>query len=201
MSKPIIAVDIDDVLSNSAEGFIAYSNRHYRLNLTVKDYSEDWRDVWRVDLAEALKRSTEFHASGMVSDYLALKGSKSVLQKLKRRYYLIAVTSRKSIIIPETQTWIEKHYPKLFDSMEFAGIYDVPYHEGMLSQTKTDILNGRKARYFIDDQLKHCLAAAEQGIDTILFGDYPWNQMPTLPPGVTRCKDWAAVEAYFDGRS
>jgi hypothetical protein len=34
-----------------------------------------------------------------------------------------------------------------------------------------------------------------------LFGDYTWNQADDLPNGITRVKDWAAVEEYFTNES
>lgn len=52
----------------------------------------------------------------------------------------------------------------------------------------------------IDDQLKHCQAAASLGIKAVLLGDYPWNRTEKLPSGVTRCKDWPAVLEYFNER-
>lgn len=61
-----------------------------------------------------------------------------------------------------------------------------------------DVLVEIKADFVVDDQLKHCTAAVEQGIPTILFGNYRWNQAEELPKGVTRCKNWQEVAGYFD---
>ncbi|HJQ08525.1 MAG TPA: hypothetical protein VJ836_03545 [Candidatus Saccharimonadales bacterium] len=41
--RRIIAVDIDDVLSASAEGFVVFSNKQWGTRLTLDDYTEDWR--------------------------------------------------------------------------------------------------------------------------------------------------------------
>jgi hypothetical protein len=53
----------------------------------------------------------------------------------------------------------------------------------------------------IDDQPKHCVAAADIGIKALLFGEYSWNRTDTLPVGVARVKDWVAVLQYFDEQS
>ena len=51
----------------------------------------------------------------------------------------------------------------------------------------------------IDDQPKHCLSAAECGVEALLFGNYRWNQLADLPDRVTRVQDWEEVERYFGG--
>jgi hypothetical protein len=45
----------------------------------------------------------------------------------------------------------------------------------------------------VDDGLRNCLRATEAGIRALLFGDYPWNQIDEMPPGMKRVMDWDAV--------
>ncbi len=201
MSKPVLAVDLDDVLADNAEGFVAFSNERYGTNLKPGDYTENWAVMWKVDLAEAEKRAVEFHDGDAVLRYTSKENAKTVLEKLKDRFKIIVITSRRRVIESHTKAWLQKHYPDTFDAISFAGIFDTPIRAHSFHQTKADLFSDNKVSYVIDDQLKHCLAANEFGIDSILFGDYPWNQMEQLPSSVTRCQDWAAVEKYFDGRS
>jgi uncharacterized HAD superfamily protein len=67
--------------------------------------------------------------------------------------------------------------------------------------TKTKILAEIGANYLIDDQPKHCIAAAEAGITALLFGDYKWNKDIELKTNMVRVKNWQEVTEYFDGRS
>jgi len=39
-NKPIIAVDIDDVLANLAQEIVDFSNKNWGTNLTIDDYNE-----------------------------------------------------------------------------------------------------------------------------------------------------------------
>ena len=48
-TRQIIAIDIDDVLAESAKVFIEYSNNTWGTSLTVGDYIEDWSKMWQVD--------------------------------------------------------------------------------------------------------------------------------------------------------
>jgi hypothetical protein len=53
----------------------------------------------------------------------------------------------------------------------------------------------------VDGQFKHCLAAAEQGIEAVLFGDYKWSQAHVLPGLITWRKDWPQTREYFYERA
>ena len=63
--------------------------------------------------------------------------------------------------------------------------------------TKAEICAEIGADYLVDDQPKHCLAAAKAGIKTILFGDYKWNRDTKLMPNMVRAKNWQEVLEYF----
>jgi 5'(3')-deoxyribonucleotidase len=199
MSKPTIAIDIDDVLAANAEGFVAFSNQRWGTNLSPDDYTEHWADIWRVDHEETERRAVELHASGAIGRYRHFDEAVGALSVLRRSFKLVLVTSRRATIEKETRAWIKKYFPDIFDEVYFAGIFDKKLHAGSWSQTKKDIFERIGAQYIIDDQLKHCAGAVEVGAQAILFGDYPWNRTDVLPGGVTRCKDWAAVLEYFDG--
>ena len=197
--KEILAIDIDDVLAANAEGFVSFSNERWGTSLKPEDYDEHWAEVWRVDEEETEKRAVELVESGAVGRYKHIAEAESVLRKLHDKYTIHAVTSRRRTVEKETIAWIESHFSGMIDEISFAGFYDDPSQiHNNRAKTKADILKEIGASYLIDDQLKHCLGAAQIGIDTILFGDYKWNQThETLPVNVTRCKDWAEVDQYF----
>ena len=39
VTKPVIAVDIDDVLSDTVPAFLAFTNKKWGLNVTAQDYN------------------------------------------------------------------------------------------------------------------------------------------------------------------
>lgn len=201
MAKPIIAVDIDDVLSASAEEFVRFSNSRFGTKLSIHDYHDDWLQVWRVDLPEALRRRDEYFRLSDRELYTIKPDAQASLWLLAKRFRLIVVTSRVSVLEASTQRWLDRHFPGLFETVHFSGIYDGKRGNiNRVSWTKTELLKRLGAEYLIDDQYKHCAGAADAGIKGVLFGDYAWNRADTLPPGVTRCNDWAAVMEYFDGQ-
>ena len=204
MSKKVIAVDIDDVLSASAEEFVRFSNEKWGTNLTVDDYHEDWAQMWKVDRQTEMKRARAIYEAQLITVFKPYHPyTDMVLRNLAKRYKLIIVTSRASVLRDGTLEWLEKHYPALFEEVHMTGFYDTFLKEAfkddsMHKRTKGEMLSELGADYLIDDQPKHCFAAAELGIETVLFGNYRWSrELKQLPENVTRCRDWHEVEQYF----
>jgi len=198
--RKTIAVDIDDVLAANAEGFTAYSNKTWGHTLTSDDYTEEWAVVWGVSLEEAKRRTEAFHLAGVVGEYRHFPSALPVLRHLRKDFDLIVVTSRRSVLKPETDVWLERYFPGIFKAIHFAGIWDGEHHMAQaLKQNKAGLCKELGAQYLIDDQLKHCVGAVECGMGALLFGDYRWNQLDKpLPAGITRTADWLAVQEYFD---
>lgn len=200
--KSIIAIDVDDVLAKTSHGFIKFSNKTWGHNLTIDDYDEDWAKAWGTSVEVARVRADELHASSMITKLSYFPEALPVLTKLKERYRLVVATSRRASISTVSEGWLQRHYPDIFDGVFFSGIYDgkLGRHEDHIARTKNDLLVEIDADYLIDDQLKHCFAAGEHGIEAVLFGNYSWNKCDQLPLHVRRCADWKAVEAYFATR-
>lgn len=116
--KPVIAVDIDDVIAAHALGFVEWSNQKYGTHLTVDDYQDHWSEVWKVEREETERRAVEYHESGHIATYGTIEGAKEALEKLKERFRLVVLTRRNSIN-QLTKEWIEKYYPGIFDEMIF----------------------------------------------------------------------------------
>ncbi len=199
MSKQIIAIDVDDVLAATTIGWVTFSNERWGYNLTVDDYDEHWAKMWGVDHETATKRADEMYRSGVVENVQHDPVAVDVLRELAKRYELAIATSRNTFLRKATEDWIGSNFKGLFGSIHMAGIYD-DHPEDAPTRTKGDLILSIGADYLVDDQPKHCLAVAGHGKQAILFGDYAWNRDVELVPGVTRCRDWKAVGAYFDGQ-
>lgn len=197
-----IAVDLDDVLAHSAEGFVAYSNRKWSSQLEASDYSENWPELWGVAPEEALARARQLETSGAFLEYASIGHALPMLRSLKRRYRLIILTSRRRVTGDGTRNWLEQHFPGIFEDVQFAGIWEGDDVAAAVHRTKAEACHSLAADFLIDDQPKHCIGAAEAGIPALLFGDYSWNvdhDAVSLPELVTRVSDWHQVYEYFDG--
>ena len=197
--KPVIGIDIDDVLAAHAEAFVAFSNEWWGTHLSVEDFDEHWAQVWQVDQEETERRADIFHGSGIIGRYRHYDEALPVLLELSKDFRLLAMTSRRQRVEEETRAWLDKHYRGIFEDIKFAGIWDDPTGVERQKLTKADLFVTNKVKFVIDDQLKHCVAAAEKGIHALLFGGYKWNQTEEhLSSLITRVADWAAVKDYFE---
>lgn len=203
MTRPIIAIDIDDVLADNAAGFIRYTNDKWGTSLEPDDYEEHWGKVWQTehDLSETIRRRDELIEAGIYRTYAHDDSALPVLKRLSERFDLHVVTSRLAVMKDGTLEWLDKHYGGIFppDNVHLAGIWekvDASTH----TVTKADTVRLIEAEYLIDDQLKHCEGAAENGVKALLFGNYKWNETDYLNANIVRVKDWNAVERYFDER-
>ena len=199
-SKPVIAVDVDDVLSLSADEFIRYTNKKWRTNLTIDDYTEDWAKIWKIDNQQEAEK--QMHAYIKYTTHLVKRNqdAPAILAKLSKRYKLVIVTARRVEYQEDTQLWLKNHYGKLFSEIHYARIWD-EVTKDRIKASKKEVLKEVGAQYLIDDQPKHCIAAAEAGIKALLFGDYGWNRETPLQPNMVRAKNWQEVLEYFENES
>jgi len=200
MNKPIIAVDVDDTLAAEAEFMIRYSNEHWGHTLTIADYHENWTGMWGVDHEEGERRALVLHQPGIVTQYRLLEQAVEVLRELAKDFELVILTSRRASVKDETLEWLRQNFGDIFSDIRFTGFFDAGKPGGHL-HTKGELVKGMGAQYLIDDQPKHCFAAASEGVTALLFGDYVDRTGLELPEDVTVCKDWAAVLDYFKVKS
>ena len=205
-NRKTIAVDVDDVLAANAAGFVKFSNDKWGTRLKPDDYDEHWAEMWGVDHEEMLRRRGEIIKAKLFMTYDFHDDAKAALVELSKDYKLVILTSRTSDVSADTVEWIKGYFGDLFSDMHFAGIWErlnrgEAKTEDVIKITKGDIAKDIGADYLIDDQPKHCIAAAEAGIKSLLFGDYRWNRGVKLAPNMVRARDWQEVLEFFDGEA
>jgi 5'(3')-deoxyribonucleotidase len=200
-NKPIIAIDVDDVLARTNEGLMHFINRHYGTNHTWEEYDVEgeydgyWEMVWNVPKDEARKRYSHFVESGVSKELIPVDGAIDALKQLKKRFELVIITARSDEQMEDTHHWLDSHFPELFKSVDFVPTWD-PNNK----VSKGIICKQIGASYLVDDSIDHCRLALEEGIEAILFGHYGWNKSQELPKGLSRIKTWPKVVEYFDGK-
>ncbi len=201
MSRPVIAVDIDDVLADSARGFVEFSNKRWGTKLGVDDYLEDWAKMWELEQDQAQMRAQDMYDPDVIGNFKHDESALAVLLTLKKDYKLVITTSRARLVQKDTSDWLNRHYKGIFEAIHHAGFYD-NYTANSTKMTKAELLKSIGADYIVDDHPKHCFAAAEAGMQAILFGNYKWNRdIKKLPPRITRARNWQEVLEYFNDKS
>lgn len=195
--RKTIAIDVDDVLASSVEGFVNFMNDRWGTHLAPEDYTERWAIMWQVDEEEERRRAHEIHKSGVVATFEHFPDAEKVLRRLAQSYRLVVLTSRVKHLKRDTEDWIGRHFGGIFDEIHFAGFYD-DLNKDSHKHTKAQLCSEIGADYLIDDHPKHCVAAAKAGIPTLLFGSYAWNREVKPQKNMVRVKDWQGVQEFFD---
>lgn len=196
MKKPLIAVDIDDVLFPFIYGIAEHHNNIKGTTLTLEDFvSYNLNEVWGCSQEEANQIIKGF----LSKNYLHLEpvqGAQAGLYRLKKDFKVVLVTARNSVYEPETSRWLQVHLPGLFDELIFSG----NIHDGRDYRSKGEICEELGAVLIIDDHPDNILSAAQRGVEGILFGEKAWTVMDELPASLVKpCKDWDQVERYIYG--
>lgn len=202
MKKPVIVVDIDDVLSDENNAVLEYINQAYGLRLTPADYDIEaeywgyWEKVWGVDRVDGERWFSSYIASGVKAKHVVLPGAIETISELRKNYKLMIITSRDDAQVELTHVWLDKYFPGVFSDIAFVHLWS-----GDMKASKAEIAIKFGASYLIDDNAEHCQLSATAGITALLFGNYGWNRSAVLYDGMLRVRDWADVREFFKNES
>jgi len=198
--KPVIAIDIDDVIADSTESLRRLVNKRLGVNLTKEDYRipgnyrKYYEHVWNQhDLVDKIKYADlEDEMVISQSHVPVMAGAEKVVRELQKRYHVIFITARHVSWEGATREW--------FKNVLAHDDVELYFSEGMRNigaMTKGQLCKQLGADWLIDDNPKHLLTAQEERVGAILFGDYGWHYVGDMPLTITRCKDWHEVMEYF----
>jgi 5'(3')-deoxyribonucleotidase len=193
MSKPVIAVDVDEVLSPFVNGLVPWHNAKYGTNLQFEDFhSYQFNKVWGGDLNEAISKCAFYFENR--EPVSPLNDAVDVLQKLQKSFELIVVTSRMLQHKSQTESWIDEHFPNIFSAVLICNHWN---KDGGPAIKKSTACLNYGARYLIDDIPHYVEDAVSEGVSGLLFGNYPWNRSVTQHPNINRVANWQAVANFF----
>lgn len=191
--RPIIAVDIDDVLFPFIDGVAKYHNSLKNTDLSVDDFfSFNLIEVWGGTQKETEEIVQGFLEAGNLH-LQPVDGAKEALAQLKNDFDVVLVTARNQVFESQTAGWLQQHLPDLFQDVTFAG----NPHDGRPYRHKGDICRELGAQLLIDDYPKNLLSAASCGVDGILFGSKAWSVLDDSKINIVPCADWDAVMDYI----
>jgi 5'(3')-deoxyribonucleotidase len=189
-TKPVLAIDLDEVLAPFFEPFLAFYNKTYGTLHAIDHHKTPHIVDLTGDDAEQIKaKFAEYSQTEMFVGVRPLPGAIDAITKLKHVYDLHIITARPDARRHKTEMWLRSHFKEAFRGVHM-GSRDAYNPELM---TKAERCKALGAKYLVDDDITNATDCAQAGIEVFLFGDYPWNQSKDLPDGVTRAKDWNEV--------
>jgi 5'(3')-deoxyribonucleotidase len=189
--KPVLAVDLDDVLFPFMDRFVPHYNDKFDATFVMDDYHTfEFHEVWGGTNEEAFDCvRTFFHMSH--DGVPPLSGSVEAIAQLSEMYDLIIVTARDESLRSHTEGWLHEVFPGHFQSVFLCNSYLLNAEEKR--RTKLDVIEDVDAVGIIDDSLRNTSQVAATGRRAMLFGNYAWNRTDNLPEGVKRYRDWPHI--------
>src|SRR5438105_10920518 len=121
-NKPLIAVDIDDVIFPLVPDLIQYLDREHKVRLTKEDFVRyDIRRVWKDGPEEAVRIFETYKRHPERIAVAPVKGAKEALNTLSSDYEIIVMTARDIETKDITDAWITHHFPDLFKDVHLVG--------------------------------------------------------------------------------
>lgn len=192
-----IGFDLDDVLFPCLEEFIAFFKQNGFPHLTVADFhQEGYNEMVGVAREEAINlNKLHFQRLALPLEIPPVAGSQLAIAKLAKRFDLAVVTARQPEYRHLIQPYLDRYFPDIKE-VNFGNYYALKGN----SKRKSEICQESGIDLLVDDTFTSCLDCAENGIDAILFGDYPWNRLEPeqiLPSNVIPLPNWASVLQFL----
>lgn len=194
MTKPVIAVDFDDVVAGFHDAFLLYHNNHFGTDITYEGItSYDMSHTYGTDMDTILNRISDFYHNHHHT-VSPLPDAIENLRMLKERYQLEIVTSRCEAISDITTQWNRQHAPDIFSNAHYANGFGTKFPER--KRSKLEICREINAIALIDDALSHVNLVATESDIRVFLPNRPWNQ-DVAHTNVTRVTSWGEITKYL----
>lgn len=195
MTNPVVALDIDDVLTETAAHILDYYNKNFGTKLEKHHYyTKDITALGVPDYSVAAERFTTYLNSKAYIARQPLAEAVKSINRLQNSFDLIAITSRPKSLVDATKRWIKEHFGDAIPEVIFTNfIAAVDGVGGGVPLTKVEACKKINAKYMVEDHLYHALPVAQSGIQVFLL-DQPWNQTLVLNQFITRVNNWTEIE-------
>jgi len=166
-----IAIDMDEVLVPFVKPLAKWKNLKMPPNNTRYNYV--FREMFDITEEESSKMVHEFYDSKEFKELKPIMNSQLGVIRLRGKAKKIyVVTGRQNKARQETERWLERYFPGMFDDLIITNSYTE--HE----VKKVDICKSLALNAIIDDNMSICKECEENGITAHNFMGhdeiYPW---------------------------
>lgn len=199
--RPRIYVDMDDVLCETAQGFLSLLKRSYgRVVLFEEIISFDLSRSFDLDQSEIERFMHRAHEADVLAELEPIPGAlEGVEQWARNGYDIEIVTGRPPSTEPVSRRWLER-FDVPYDSLTFLAKYSDLHTEQDIKRAKPlSELEGDDYCLAIEDSREMAqFLAGTLGLWVALL-DRPWNRNgeAPLPESVVRCDGWEEVLERF----
>lgn len=183
---PVIAIDLDDVLSQTNREICEWHNEVYGTNMQLSDflYYYYWKNPYWGNLQETFSKVKDFYATHRIFEALPVPGAREGVQALRDMgFRLIIVTARSPDVWADSWKWVDRWFHGLFDSVVCTGQFtdaEKNTREVVTKLSKAQVCADLNAVLLIDDSCENALQVSTAAppirrTPVLLFGSYEWN--------------------------
>lgn len=168
-----VAIDIDEVLVKFLYPMAKYHNLSHKLNNKPK-YSYVYREIFEIDEINSQEMVREFYQSNDFKNLQPIPGSQLAMNNLRQiNKKMYVLTGRQDIVREETEKWIDKYFPDVFDDVILTNSYTPNEIH------KVDICHALNIGLLIDDNKSICDSCISNNVNALNYiGEkneiYPW---------------------------
>lgn len=192
----ILAIDIDDVLADAINPFLLHVNQIKGLSIKYDEcFSRDYSEALGISKEEIRNILINYETPELIAKLKPIQGATENVKLLAERYHLIAVTSRSTGLVQDTNLWIKKYFP-MIGSVHYSRGGGNILQENQRNISKREIAERLGALCLIDDNVDEFLFWDPSKVSRICFA-HPWNYaIDKTCPNVPRLK-WPEIRDLF----
>ena len=193
MAEPPIYVDLDDVLCETARGFLGLLRREFDRRVAFEEIRDfDLGVSFGLDEIELERFFERAHDPELLAALVPISESIETLAGWTRAGHEVAVvTGRPTRSREDSRRWLERHRVP-HDSLTFVDKYGRAAIDAG-DAVPLAALEPRSYRFAVEDSLATAHYLRERLDIPVLLLDRPWNRGSSA--GITRCGDWREVRA------
>jgi|SRR3989344_5252880 len=179
-----IAIDIDEVITDTTTALVNYYNRNYNgRRLRFDDFTQyHIEDVLGISKKEGEAIFERFFNSGEFDKIIPIEGAINSIRDLARENDISILTARPDSYRGKTENWFDKYLQEFKKRIIYSDDASSNY------RTKAEICRNMEIGLILEDHFRYSVECANAGIDVVLF-DKPWNKN-IKHKRIKRVKNW-----------
>jgi len=185
----IIGLDLDEVLADFINNFLAYYNNINKTSFKQEEiYDYNIFKVWKQPKEKIMKSIYDFYKTPYFENIKPISGAVEGVEILSQKHELKIITSRQNDIKQKTIKWIEKYFPNKFSQTYFTNHFSF----NGSSSKKSEICLSENVDIMIEDSPEHAIDCASVSTKVMLL-NRPWNKSNKFSKNILRVQSWKEI--------
>jgi uncharacterized HAD superfamily protein len=193
-----VYVDVDDVLTDTAGTYLQIVAEEFNKTASLADMvTFDLQQSFGLSEEEYNHLVAVAHRPETLLAMAPCPGALETLARWKQRGHQIhIVTGRPTYTLETSQQWLSDH-AVTYDSFTIVDKYQRPDMDPKIARPLGD-LRRMAFTLAVEDSATMAAYLAEELATPVALVDRPWNQAAAVNGKITRCRDWAQIDATLN---